>query len=110
MSIEETIRMVVREELERFKGELGEQRTPAQPDLPEEISTREAGRVLGVSSETVRKYANGGKLKGRWRGKRLFIERASVEAMRVAQAAPAKTNVVDINEKARHIVRNLGRG
>lgn len=50
--------------------------------LPDDaITTGEAGRLIGVSTQTVAKWADDGKIKGWWLGERRVVSRAEVLRM-----------------------------
>jgi helix-turn-helix protein len=49
--------------------------------MPQELDVRDAARLAGRSTETVRRWIWAGRLHARKRGKRLFVLRGDVEAI-----------------------------
>jgi excisionase family DNA binding protein len=82
-TIEDTIRVVVREEvraaLDEVRSALAELRPAPVPDTMLTVE-QVAQRVGGVSPETVRDWIRRGKLAGRRAGKRLLVAPQALEA------------------------------
>lgn len=85
MSLEETLRQIVREEL---RAALNERPAPSAPD--ELLTTKQAAEVAKVQPATIRAWARGGELKRYGTAKKARWRRSEVLALKPKPSAAAE--------------------
>jgi excisionase family DNA binding protein len=101
MTIEETIRDIVREEVERAVRGLA---SPAPMQLlPAYLAVREAADLSKVRPETVRGWVNSGALPRRGIGRIIRVRRDQLEAF-LAVGVTSRNADLDLDERARDII------
>ena len=105
MSFEETIRAIVREEIERAMRGRQLSAVPAIP--PEYLTVQEAANLAKVRPETVREWVNSGELPRHGAGKVMRVRRDQFEVF-LATGSQNEDTEVDLDQRAREIVARHG--
>lgn len=105
MTLEETIRAVVREEI---RAALRELRQPAPPATSAEpyLTIAQAAALACVGGTTVRDWLRAGKLNRYGQGKRVLINRAELERLLAPKPKPSPVLTdADLDERAERLAR-----
>ena len=96
MSIEDTLRTLIREELRAFKQDLLTHLQASQPPTQtrEYLTTEEAAELARVTPATIRDWVKSGTLHERRAGQKLLIKTAELHAHLAGDLVPDEDQVV----------------
>lgn len=106
MSIEETIRLVVREEVRSAMRELLAEARAAPAGNPDEKLTKaEAAALAGASLSTVQRWISSGELPVEKKNRHIRVRRGDLEALLTRSHQIVKGSEADADELADRLIR-----